>query len=61
MGCTLGLYWPFAAVATARMRLEAMHLMMSVDPDTLVDRVRAQQGEAAGEAAGDLFGLDIGL
>ena len=33
----------------------------AVDPDDLVDQARGTEGEAAGDAAGDLFGLDIGL
>lgn len=61
MVLTLGLYWPFAAVATTRMRLEATRVLSDVDPQTLSDRARAGEGEAAGDAAGDLFGLDIGL
>lgn len=58
---TLGLYWPFAAVAMQRIRLQAMTLVLHLDPQTLADRARAAEGEAAGDAAGDLFGLDIGL
>jgi uncharacterized membrane protein YjgN (DUF898 family) len=58
---TLGLYWPFAAIAMARMRLEAISLTTRVDPESLIDRARSQEGEAAGDAAGDLLGLDIGL
>jgi uncharacterized membrane protein YjgN (DUF898 family) len=58
---TLGLYWPFAAVALARMRLEAVTVKTRVSPDTLVNQVKGAEGEAAGDAAGDLFGLDIGL
>lgn len=58
---TLGLYWPFAAIAMARMRVEAIKLLFDVDPQTLADQARAAEGEAAGDAAGDLFGLDIGL
>ncbi|HEY2925862.1 YjgN family protein [Piscinibacter sp.] len=58
---TLGLYWPFAAVATARMRCEAVSVRTRVDPESLVDQVRAGDNDAAGDAAGDLFGLDIGL
>jgi len=58
---TFGLYWPFAAVAVARMRLEAITVKTRVDPDTLVSQMRAVEGEAAGDVAGDLFGLDIGL
>jgi uncharacterized membrane protein YjgN (DUF898 family) len=58
---TLGLYWPFAAVAMQRMRIEAVTLLLSIDPQRLVERARAGEGEAAGDAAGDLFGMDIGL
>jgi len=58
---TLGLYWPFAAVAVARLRLEAMGIAARVDPETLAAQARASQGDAAGEAAGDLFGFDIGF
>ena len=58
---TLGLYWPFAAVAVARMRLQAVTVKTRVDPNTLVSQMRYAEGEAAGDAAGDLFGLDIGL
>ena len=58
---TLGLYWPFAAVATQRLRLEAVEVVTQIDPQTLVDTEQANAGDAAGDAAGDLFGLDIGL
>ncbi|MES2943955.1 MAG: YjgN family protein [Pseudomonadota bacterium] len=58
---TLGLYWPFAAVATARMRLEAVTVKMRQDPELLISQIKASEGEAAGDAAGDLFGLDIGF
>ena len=36
-------------------------MVLQVDPQTLADRGRAAEGEAAGDAAGDLFGLDVGL
>ncbi|MDP2368253.1 YjgN family protein [Rhodoferax sp.] len=58
---TLGLYWPFAAVALARMRLQAVTVKTRVDLDTLVGQMRQEHREAAGDAAGDLFGVDIGL
>lgn len=58
---TLGLYWPFAAVAMQRLRVEAVTVVLQIDPQTLEDHARAVEGEAAGDAAGDLFGLDIGL
>ena len=61
MVLTLGLYWPFAAIATQRMRLEAVSITTSVDPDDLVDRMRHAGTGAMGDAAGDLFGLDIGF
>ncbi|HEV7913157.1 MAG TPA: YjgN family protein [Albitalea sp.] len=61
MVVTLGLYWPFAAVAMQRMRIEAVSVTTQTDPDSLVDQCRSEQGDAAGDAAGDLFGLDIGL
>ncbi len=59
--CTLGLYWPFAAVARARMQLEAISVASRVDLDALVSHARSHEGDAAGDAAGDLFGLDIGF
>jgi uncharacterized membrane protein YjgN (DUF898 family) len=58
---TLGLYWPFAAVAMARLRLQAVSLSLRDDPEQLVDRLRNAQVDAAGDAAGDLFGIDVGL
>ena len=58
---TLGLYWPFAAVALARLRLQSASVSTSVDPDILVAQLRGNEGEAAGDAAGDLLGIDIGL
>lgn len=58
---TLGLYWPFAAVAMTRLRLEAVTLDLAVDAQTLAGDALAAEGEAAGDAAGDLFGIDIGL
>ena len=58
---TLGLYWPFAAIATARMRLQAVQAQLREDPQDLIGRAQSQEGDAAGEAGGDLFGFDIGL
>lgn len=58
---TLGLYWPFAAVAMARLRLQAVSLSLRDDPDQLADQLRGAQVDATGDAAGDLFGIDVGL
>jgi uncharacterized membrane protein YjgN (DUF898 family) len=58
---TLGLYLPFAMVATARLRLGAVTVLSSMDPDALMAQPGQAHDAAAGEAAGDLFGIDIGL
>jgi len=58
---TLGLYRPFAAVHTARMHLQAMSLMVEGDLDGWVARQSVAQDDAAGDAAGDFFGIDMGL
>ncbi|WP_374563889.1 YjgN family protein [Ideonella sp.] len=63
--CTLGLYWPFAAIAMARLRLSAI----SVDLDGDLSQWQAganggqndATGDATGDAAGDFFGIDMGL
>lgn len=58
---TLGLYWPFAMVAVTRLRLEAVTVKTRIDPALLVADAQASNVEAAGDAAGDFFGLDVGL
>lgn len=58
---TLGLYWSFAKVAVARLRLEAVHVRSITDMQALVAAAHQQPQEAAGDAAGDFFGLDVGL
>ena len=58
---TLGLYWPFAAIATTRMRLQAVTVHTRHPPDELVNRERPRADDASGDAAGDLFGIDVGL
>lgn len=61
IGITLGLYWPFAKVAMARLRLEAVHVRTITDMQALLAAAHEGPGEAAGDAAGDFFGLDVGL
>jgi uncharacterized membrane protein YjgN (DUF898 family) len=56
---TLGLYWPFAAVALARIKLEAITVLASQDLDTLVAAQREGVKDATGDAAADLFDIDI--
>ena len=58
---TLGLYRPFAAVHTARLRLEAVSLTMDGDPETWVAGQESASQDAAGDLAGDFFGIDMGL
>jgi uncharacterized membrane protein YjgN (DUF898 family) len=58
---TLGLYWPFAAVATRHLRLQAVSIAMAMDVEHLVVNTKSQVGDTAGDAAGDFFGFDIGL
>ena len=58
---TAGLYWPFAAVALARYRIECMRVESDASLETLAGTTIAPPGAAAGDAALDAFGLDIGL
>jgi len=58
---TLGLYWPFAAVAQARLRLAAVALSSTRPIDELGGGSRQPGDDASGDAAGELFGIDIGL
>jgi uncharacterized membrane protein YjgN (DUF898 family) len=58
---TLGFYWPFAAIATTRMRLEAVYADLTTSADLLTGSATGAAVGASGEAAGDLFGLDVGL
>ena len=58
---TLGLYRPFAAVATARLRLQAVSLTLDGDVDTWIAQENVSERDASGDAAGDFFGFDIGL
>lgn len=58
---TLGLYWPFAAVALARARLQAIVIHSRQDPDMLVGLARQAHASATGDLAADLVGIDLGL
>lgn len=58
---TVGLYYPYAKVASARLRLESVTLLATADVDGLVASQEASAVTATGDAAGDLFGLDFGL
>lgn len=61
IGVTLGLYWPFAQVRLTRMRLEAMSLQVKGSVNDWLAQAATRQGGALGDAAGDFFGIDLGL
>ena len=58
---TVGLYWPFAKVATARLKLEALRLDVEGGLDHWQAGSAAATQDATGDAAGDFFGIDLGL
>lgn len=58
---TCGLYWPFAAVAVARYRVQSI----TVESDAPLAQVRAHappadEQRSVGDGAADFFGLDLG-
>jgi uncharacterized membrane protein YjgN (DUF898 family) len=58
---TAGMYWPWAAVAMARYRIECMRIESSLPLSALATNLEAPAVSATGEAAADAFGIDIGL
>ena len=58
---TLGLYWPFASIAMARLRLQSVQILTNLTPSAFVAATANAEGQATGDAAGDFFGFDIGL
>lgn len=58
---TLGIYWPWAAVAIARYRLESMTLEARAPLEAVAATSMPTERSATGEGAVDFFGWDIGL
>jgi uncharacterized membrane protein YjgN (DUF898 family) len=58
---TLGLYWPFAAVAIARYRLECTTVEAAEPLESIAAGGLSPERSATGEGAVDFFGWDIGL
>jgi uncharacterized membrane protein YjgN (DUF898 family) len=58
---TIGLYWPWAAVAIARYRLECMTLEAGTPLESIAAGDLSAERSATGEGAVDFFGWDIGL
>lgn len=58
---TTGLYWPFAAVALARYRIESITLHSPAPLDSLVFQAAPANADGTlGEGSADGFGLDLG-
>ncbi len=57
---TAGLYWPFAAVALARYRVTSLVVEADSPIAEISARAAVEQPRAAGDAAADMFGLDLG-
>jgi len=58
--CTLGLFIPFAAIRSARYRVESVAMLPAGSLDEFVAGQSSEVG-AAGEGAADLFDVDIAL
>ncbi|MFO1254050.1 MAG: DUF898 family protein, partial [Inhella sp.] len=58
---TLGLYWPFAAVRSTRLRLEAVEVQVAGSVDHWLAQAAAAPSGVLGDAAGDFLGIDMGL
>jgi uncharacterized membrane protein YjgN (DUF898 family) len=58
---TLGLYWPFAKVRNARLRLQAVSLNLQGDVNEWRARYQTGNQGILGDAAGDFLGLDMGV
>jgi len=58
---TLGLYRPFAVINTWKLKLEAVSIHVSGSMAGWDGRESANYADASGEAAGDFFGIDLGL
>jgi uncharacterized membrane protein YjgN (DUF898 family) len=58
---TLGFYWPFAAVAMYRLRVQSIVVEVLGGLGQFTDAGHKDANDATGLAAGDFFGFDIGL
>jgi uncharacterized membrane protein YjgN (DUF898 family) len=58
---TCGLYWPFAAVALARYRIECVRIDSEMPLAAIAVDLHGRPVAAFGEGATDTFGLDLGL
>jgi uncharacterized membrane protein YjgN (DUF898 family) len=58
---TAGLYWPFAAVALARYRIESVRVESEAPLSAFAGGIRGGAVGATGEGTADAFGFDFGL
>lgn len=58
---SLGLYWPWAAVALARYRIECVRVESITPVSQVAMAIQARPVSAAGDSAADAFGFDVGL
>lgn len=58
---TLGLYYPFAKVASTKMQLESLSIHTTIDFDQLVNDVSIDNENNLGQAMTDLFDFDFGF
>lgn len=58
---SLGLYRPFAAVNSVRMRLEALSMSAEADIDQIVTGIGTPSATALGSEATEMFGFDLSL
>jgi uncharacterized membrane protein YjgN (DUF898 family) len=61
IAATLGLYRPFAVIATTRLRLQAVSIETLTEPGSWVAPGASHVSDASGDVAGDFFGVDLGL
>ncbi len=57
---TLGFYWPFAAIAVWRARLDALSLELAMPLESLISRLPVALTDTVGEMAADLADFDFG-
>ena len=60
LGLTLGLYYPWAKVRTAKFRVQNLALNAQTDLDHFVDQNLADT-KATGEELGDIFSVEVGV
>lgn len=58
---TLGLYYPFAKIASTKLQVESLHFESTINFDELISNSTTDQQGNFGEAMSDLFDFDFGF